>query len=200
MHLLKGRGGQEKPPAASAGSRATTMRTTAADPDDVEDILKHVRRGVEAISLSQGEQGKSYPSDESASKVSSQSMTRCQSDATVAMSSQEEAPIAVPKASVRGRYVFSGGGGSEMIVGQPGLRPGQHMDFTASDPSGLQMSPRPGGIGRPTDFSNRRVPRTRGESSGAVGAVSASPPAAHAAEAAMAAECVEADEIGNDIG
>eukprot|EP00930_Biecheleria_cincta_P078690 TRINITY_DN66261_c0_g1_i1.p1 TRINITY_DN66261_c0_g1~~TRINITY_DN66261_c0_g1_i1.p1 ORF type:complete len:175 (+),score=31.34 TRINITY_DN66261_c0_g1_i1:50-574(+) len=174
MHLLKGTyssgGSQEVPRAStrsSVGAPGPVKRPAGVDADDVEGILKQVRRGA-------GSDG-----DDASAKISkpAHSMTR--------VSSEDDMPVAVPKASVRGRYVFSGGGGSEMITGHPGAL-SDHISA---------VSPRP----MATDFASLRGPPRHhrgGEAAAATGVTSFG---THAAEE-MAAECVDTDEFGVAIG
>lgn len=99
--------------------------------DDMEDLLRHVRRGVEARTQTQLDQDSGL---KSSSKPSASSMARCQSDATVA----QEEPSLASRAAVRGRYVFSG-----QVLGPPS-RPS-----APEAAEGLTMSP------RPLDFTRR---------------------------------------------
>mmetsp|Transcript_11192 Transcript_11192/g.21065 ORF Transcript_11192/g.21065 Transcript_11192/m.21065 type:complete len:163 (+) Transcript_11192:70-558(+) len=159
MHLLRA-----KP--SAGGARPRSAMRPAADPDDMEDLLRHVRRGVEARTQTQMEQ-EGVGGVKSSSKTP---MARCQSEATVA---QEEPPVTLPRAAVRGRYVFSGG--SQILA------PGQRLG-APSEASEVLVSP------RPMDFASRR-PRGR------VGGDEAGPTTstfdARQAAEAMAAECDE---------
>eukprot|EP00434_Breviolum_minutum_P029063 symbB.v1.2.025709.t1/scaffold2513.1/size77311/2 len=139
----------------------------SADPDDMEDILRHVRRGVEARTQTQLDQDLDFWGGKSSLKPSTSSMARCQSEATVA----QEEPSLAPRAAVRGRYVFSG-----QVLGPPG-----RLGAPESG-EGLTMSP------RPLDFA-RRPRRTEDGVAPPAGLAST-----RAAEA-MAAECAEEVDI-----
>mmetsp|Transcript_32833 Transcript_32833/g.78559 ORF Transcript_32833/g.78559 Transcript_32833/m.78559 type:complete len:162 (+) Transcript_32833:71-556(+) len=160
MHLLRAK------PVAGAPRPRSAMRP-AADPDDMEDLLRHVRRGVEARTQTQDQEGTS-----SGQNTSKAQLARCQSGATVA---QEEPPVALPRAAVRGRYVFSSGSsilGSGQRLGAP------------SEPSDAMVSP------RPMDFASRRP---RGRIGNEDGGHATSKIEARQAAEAMAAECDEVE-------
>lgn len=158
----------------SAGSLRSNM---VDDSDDVEDILQQVRRDVAFIqhaapkcAVAGGaslEHGQCSLADHAVPAVSSGSrqgpqgppsargLNRSASEATWdrprTSERQDEVPRALPKATVRGRYVFSGGAQSEVLAGGGHQHNGNGLatGFAASDFASTeftsQFSPRPTG-------------------------------------------------------
>ncbi|CAK9042091.1 unnamed protein product [Durusdinium trenchii] len=88
---------------SSAAPRPRSAMRVSADPDDMEDLLRHVRRGVEARTQTQVEQESAKSNSKPHVPARGQSIA------------QEGEPSLAPRSAVRGRYVFSG-----QVLGPPG--------------------------------------------------------------------------------
>mmetsp|Transcript_105032 Transcript_105032/g.208811 ORF Transcript_105032/g.208811 Transcript_105032/m.208811 type:complete len:234 (-) Transcript_105032:64-765(-) len=131
----------------------SALRSSAADPDDVDDIVQQVRRGVAAIGRSAGPDGGELERDTEQecleamvsprTRAAGLHLSRSLSEASATFfrprgqvyqdrlalhqrraPDQEEAPTRpLAKATVRGRYVFAGGAETQVLTGRKGCSP-----------------------------------------------------------------------------
>lgn len=179
MHLLRGNyglhgaaaGAQDAGPSGATGTLAggggraggrplgtastSNLRPSAgvADSDDVDDILKQVRRDVAAIQHQSAPTAlEEEPASSSGSRrppgpPTTRQLNRSQSEATwdrpKTREREEDIPRALPKSTVRGRYVFSGGAETQVLTGNVGRGADSSApDYTTTE-FASHFSPRP---------------------------------------------------------
>lgn len=171
-------------PAATASTASLRVAAGISDSDDVDDIVRQVRRDVAAIqhaappaSAARMQDSECGAEDAELAQAPAQSstargMSRSQSEATWDRlrardgEAQEEGAGALPKATVRGRYVFSGSTDGQVLAGQAARLAASSSECSSMEFSS-QFSPRPpvgraGPLGRATGSeasASRGVPR-----------------------------------------